>query len=674
MCGDKKCKVDVFSHFLFHHQISLLPLAQKFMSQNLNIRVIGIDSETDCQSSQNVSFCKGCSGKVSEEVPLSAHKFICLGDVMCKICLQSQGNQLTRDVHITEEHKNYPCALGCSNRTVFDTEDKLHEHCLTVHDVKPCFLCGSYVRCAEGLMKQHLQVDHSYYRSDEILSSDSIFNVHCGNLTIGLICSLCDFDALIQISSIDDLFKHLNYHSVSLRAAFHFLEKDNLHQSLCMKLNQIRFTQKASIQTKGSEQNVDEFYQLPYSDIEYLCASNTNNPQQNYCQFDQPMKIFLGEESISMLETNGKIEPSSIQESNVFDVNNVVNGTENNCILHKDILIMENIFPGPSSSEEKENSLGLIEDSGTPRVESIPRLSIANKTRELKDEDNPSECQQKGTTDETESRTRDIDDQIRKEGISQSVNDDFIEDHEGRWNKEEDVNCDGNENSQSASNSKETVDKSSVLGKEIGEYSGNPQNNIEEKDKDRGLKNKNRSKTLRFDVLNTKSIVNPNGVECVVTDISDIEDSDCEMEVDSSNSNMQSAGSSSSAGVRSRKRKKSRDSKSLPGLNRIDVGRNGFACGVCCGKFNRHEGMRELLKHMRRLHGFSCNFNGSKQAEAFKYKRGKAGSSMSMQPGKLKTTNHSNIKQLYQTVDSLDIIFPSSDPMLNVKHARFLSN
>ncbi|XP_022198145.2 uncharacterized protein LOC111055285 [Nilaparvata lugens] len=666
MCGANKCKVDVFSHFIQHHQISLLPLAQKFMSQNLNIRVIGVDSEIDSQAKHNVTICKGCSGHVSEEVPLSAHNFICLGEVLCKICLQPQSNQFTRNSHINEEHTHYPCALGCSDTIVFDNEEKLHDHCRKVHNVMPCHLCTCFVSCAEGLMKQHLQMCHSYYRSDEISLSDSLFNVHCGNTTIGLICSLCDFDAVIQITSVEDLFKHLNFHSVSLGAVSHFLEKDNLHESLHMRLSALRnidkYFQKSASDTNGSQQTDNNSCHGSYpeddnpssgnTEIIFLSnseseCSRTKNSQVDYSQSDES-KIHSVEEPITV------IGPSSNHTlSNGFDIKNPNNPVNNVA----DIVNTPETEKGPICLE----SVG--EDPDTSKTESLARCLENDKTLKLKDEVNTLEYEQEG--DEMVSSTGDINSNKKLTNYvnEADMNIELVGNKDPSSDDAEMMadNCDGNDDMKlkmelvgngNANDNAEMLEDDydgnddielnmELVGTENPNdnaemledyYDGNddielnmelvgtenPNDNAEmledyyDPDDDVELQKASAvfQKKVRLALLNVKPDVNPRDVECVVTDTSDIEESESE-----------------DVGARRTKSK----FRSLPGLNRI--GQKGFRCEICRGKFKSDEGMRELVKHMRCLHGFSCNFTGAQRNVAFTFNKGKPGQRLRMQPG-----------------------------------------
>ncbi|KAI5722099.1 hypothetical protein M8J76_003693 [Diaphorina citri] len=43
------------------------------------------------------------------------------------------------------------------------------------------------------------------------------------------------------------------------------------------------------------------------------------------------------------------------------------------------------------------------------------------------------------------------------------------------------------------------------------------------------------------------------------------------------------------------------------GLNQMEHAPNGFRCEVCHGYFDSREGLKELLRHMRTLHGIKCN-------------------------------------------------------------------
>ena len=45
----------------------------------------------------------------------------------------------------------------------------------------------------------------------------------------------------------------------------------------------------------------------------------------------------------------------------------------------------------------------------------------------------------------------------------------------------------------------------------------------------------------------------------------------------------------------------------LPGLNKLEVKETGFVCEICQGQFKSAEGVKELLKHLKVLHGVKNN-------------------------------------------------------------------
>ncbi|XP_075218928.1 uncharacterized protein LOC142323327 [Lycorma delicatula] len=611
MCGINQEKTAVISHFQEYHHVSVLHLAQRLMAQDLDIVVPGTTGNSGKQTDlpHSLPTCTDCS----DLIPLPAHNIICLNTSVCKFCLKCFDSHFSRDDHVSQEHSQFPCMLGCSNKVVFDNEVGLNEHCLTIHDVKQCSFCTSYVRCSDGMMFEHLQNNHKYLRSNnrnfgEMSLLENSFKLNFNDRSINLQCHLCSADFMLEITNSVDLFTHFNFHSISLRCVIIFLEETStLHKKL-KELNNLKKSAEQLVVCKTEPEDEPEDDPIPTVHSKNNCSD----------------EIFFKKEPDSMAESASAEVHCQNSSSNINNITSEISNVstdvtllpiknENSVLEFSDddntyCINEQDLNPAIELNELNERSNNLrSRTNGTKKVprRQLKSKSMLKKSKECSDSSNESVKIEWGSSEEEADKNR---------------NDTDEEDEDENENDEEDDDEEVDDDDEDVDDDEE-------------------EDEDEEDDNDSSNNISRPTSILKYDLFNVKAEVDPCEVECVVTDTSDI-DTDDELLVELASGSDDSKLALPNDTVNgfkkllvSKRRPSSLNSKSLPGLNRMEVGIKGFYCEICDGKFDPHEGMRELIKHMKTLHGFNCNFNGQKLSTVFKFNKSKSESSIKMQPG-----------------------------------------
>lgn len=557
MCTKVREKSEVYGHFRGFHRLSLVAFTKKLIAQNLILHITGARCENGNTSDTiyTLATCKVCFEQVSDIMPRAVHSLICLGHYICKFCFRSFPNEVLRNVHVVEKHSNFKCTMGCEDNDQFTQEDNLNDHYINVHCSAPCLLCQS-VLSLSGL-SVHFKDDHLCLKPLDSSTNNKLVRVSQRESEPVIVCDLCDIDLTVNGKSVVDVFSHLRYHSVSLESIVQLIEGNPILTIVTPKI--------------GSKYKKD-------------LSAKSNDLSETECKTA----------SKSVPNSNGT------KQDTLADVDCRDNLSDNCNTLEK----ISDADDGKGKNDKAET-----DNKNTCKATSSVKESSGDSNNLAVDEN----------VENTADTVKSVEDSGKNIDGSDGVNSD---------SSQEKINkiVDGDETVISEPEKHSTEDSECETGEESDEHEEN-ENKMEE-------------------VRNVVAEVNPCKLECILTDTSDIE-SDTETNQEE-NSEPDTAENSVTEGANEIKKKnlnvclndgkKTRrksmqlqsisDSKErniphgetvahnnagllieakLPGLNKLDVKENGFVCEICQGQFNPTEGVKELLKHLKILHGLKNN-------------------------------------------------------------------
>lgn len=587
MCTKVREKSEVYGHFRGFHRLSLVAFTKKLIAQNLILHIAGARYENGNTSDTiyTLATCKVCFEQVSDIMPRAVHSLICLGHYICKFCFRSFPSEVLRNVHVVEKHSNFKCTMGCEDNEQFAQEDNLNDHYVNVHCSAPCLLCKS-VLSLSGL-GVHFKDDHLCLKPLDSSASNRLVRVAQRENEPVIVCDLCDIDLAVNGKGVVDVFSHLRYHSVSLESIVQFIEGNPI---LTIVTPKIRSKCKKELSSK----------------VNVLSANELSKP-------------------ITNSDTNGNKQDTVTDDvylDNLPDKNNPAEKISNAC---------------------KQNS---------KRMEMGDKVTCESvlSAEETTDESN------KISVDENIETTADIAKNVESDAKNIDGSDSINSD-----SSQEKVNkiMDGDDTVASEAEKHSSEESECETGEESDEHEES-ENKMEE-------------------VRNVVAEVNPCKLECILTDTSDVEsDTESSQEDNSELDTVENYFAEESNEIKKKNlnvclndgkktRRKSMqlqsvsDSKEknishcettvhnnagllieakLPGLNKIEVKETGFVCEICQGQFNPTEGAKELLKHMKILHGLKNNSYAIwPENDSNKKKTDPIPPSCSFQPGILLTIN-----------------------------------
>lgn len=548
MCTKVREKSEVYGHFRGFHRLSLVAFTKKLIAQNLILHIAGARCENGNTSDAiyTLATCKVCFEQVSDVMPRAVHSLICLGHYICKFCFRSFPSEVLRNVHVVEKHSNFKCTMGCEENEQFAQEDNLNDHYINVHCSAPCLFCQS-VLSVSGL-GVHFKDDHLCLKPLDSNTSNRLVRVAQRENEPVIVCDLCDIDLTVNGKGVVDVFSHLRYHSVSLESIVQLIEGNPILTIVTPKIGS-KYKKEPSSKLNDSSEN-----------------GNTNSNIHESKQDKMTGSVCLD----NLPDKSIKIIPDTCKEDN----NKVETGMKITC----------ESMSSPEETADESNKIYLDENVEN-RVNAITNIKNNAKNIDGSDSVNSDSSQEK---------------------VNKIVDGDDVVVSEAEKHTSEESDCETGEDSDEHEES---------------------ENKMEE-------------------VRNVVAEVNPCKLECILTDTSDVEsDTESSQEDNSELDMVQNSITDESNEIKKKNlnvclndgkktRRKSMqhqsisDSKErniphgettvhnnsgllieakLPGLNKLEVKETGFVCEICQGQFNPTEGVKELLKHMKILHGLKNN-------------------------------------------------------------------
>ncbi|XP_047097344.1 uncharacterized protein LOC124711350 [Schistocerca piceifrons] len=263
LCGKERKRSETFGHFFSYHRVSLPCLMQLLTGEGVSISVQGtpptstsfqhsadetplsVVPESSVISGNSLTIdenrssqlcCIVCGNSFTQLVPKSAHELFCRGLSVCRVCEQAFPNVIVRNAHMLGEHGKLPCRIGCSpDSASFSQDVELSTHYWHEHNIFVCAYCKALVAADKKLFAEHLKREHNCLPDCPALQGNGvgngIFQCRSSKMSLFVYCTLCDLDLTTIMKDINLLFKHFQYHKISVSAALELLENHSTFSS-----------------------------------------------------------------------------------------------------------------------------------------------------------------------------------------------------------------------------------------------------------------------------------------------------------------------------------------------------------------------------------------------------------------------------------------------------------